>query len=101
MRALLDEQAGVDAVFAASDLTAIGALSVLAERGLDVPGDVALVGFDDLREARLSTPPLTTVRQPIEALGRTMAATLVDRLAGLPVERATVLPVGLVRRASA
>jgi DNA-binding LacI/PurR family transcriptional regulator len=101
MAQLLAAAPDLDAVFAASDLTAIGAIGVLTEHGLDVPGRVAVVGFDDVREAGLSRPPLTTVRQPIEQLGRTMAHVLLDRINGRPSERATVLPVKLVRRASA
>lgn len=101
MRELLRTAPDLDAVFAASDLTAIGAIGVLAEHGLDVPDRVAVVGFDDVREAGLSRPPLTTVRQPIEQLGRTMAHVLLDRINNRTSERATVLPVELVRRASA
>lgn len=92
---------GVDAVFCASDLTALGALQVLTDAGRRVPEDVALIGFDDVRDAQFSSPPLTTVRQPIRDLGRTMAQVLLDRLAGGSPPQATVLPVQLVRRASA
>lgn len=100
MRRLLAVAPDIDAVFAASDLTAIGAIGVLAEQGLDVPGQIAVVGFDDVREAGLARPPLSTVRQPIEQLGRTMARVLLNRINGRATERATVLPVELVRRAS-
>ena len=58
-----------DAVFAASDIMAIGALRALREAGLRVPEDVAVVGFDDLPQAARTEPPLTTVRQPIYRLG--------------------------------
>jgi DNA-binding LacI/PurR family transcriptional regulator len=92
--------AGVDAVFCASDLTALGALKTLTEAGKRVPEDVALVGFDDVRDAQFSNPPLTTVRQPIRDLGRTMAQVLLDRIAGRSPQQATVLPVQLVDRAS-
>lgn len=101
MADLLAATPDIDAVFAASDLTALGAMRVLAERGLEVPGDVAVVGFDDLREAGLSRPPLTTIRQPIEQLGRTMARVLLDRLGGRVTAQGTVLPIELVERASA
>lgn len=101
MAELLDRAPDLDAVFAASDLTALGALHVLAERGVEVPGAVAVVGFDDVRDAELSRPPLTTIRQPIERLGRTMARVLLARLAGEPADRGTVLPIELVERASA
>ena len=110
MTELLDRGVGFDGLFAASDLTALGAIRVLTERGRTVPEEVAVVGFDDVREASLATPPLTTVRQPIEELGTTMARTLLRRLGGTPeageaagdvAERATVLPVELIRRLSA
>ncbi len=89
-----------DALFAASDLTALGAMQMLGERGLQVPADIAVVGFDDVRAALFTTPALTTVRQPIDQLGRTMARVLLDRIndAGAPL--CTVLPVELVCRGS-
>jgi DNA-binding LacI/PurR family transcriptional regulator len=101
MAALLDADPRIDAVFAASDLTALGAMQTLAERGRSVPGEVAVVGFDDVREAQLASPPLTTIRQPIEDLGRTMARVLLARVAGTEAPRTTVLPVEVVRRDSA
>ncbi|MFE1858667.1 LacI family DNA-binding transcriptional regulator [Streptomyces anandii] len=115
MRELLDRCPDLDAVFAANDLTASGALRVLRERGLRVPEDVAVVGFDDmLPVAEQTDPPLTTVRQDIEEMGRLMARLLLrglDRgdgdtgrageaaVGGAP--RSVVLPTTLVRRASA
>jgi DNA-binding LacI/PurR family transcriptional regulator len=101
MAALLDADPQIDAVFAASDLTALGAMQTLSERGRAVPADVAVVGFDDVREAQLATPPLTTIRQPIDELGRTMARVLLARVAGTEAKLTTVLPVEVVRRDSA
>jgi len=101
MRRLLAAEPEVDGVFAASDLMAIGALRTLVEAGRKVPDDVALVGFDDASEAQLAVPPLTTIRQPLEDLGHTMARVLLERVAGVEVDRRTVLPTELVRRASA
>lgn len=101
MARLLDAEPDLDAVFAASDLTAHGALQVLAERGRRVPDEVAVVGFDDVRLAELAIPPLTTIRQPIEELGRRMAEVLVARVNGAYPEHATVLPTEVVRRRSA
>jgi DNA-binding LacI/PurR family transcriptional regulator len=66
-----------------------------------VPDDVAVVGFDDAGEAQLAVPPLTTVRQPLEELGRTMTRVLLARVSGAAVEARTVLPTELVHRASA
>ncbi|TPQ17422.1 LacI family DNA-binding transcriptional regulator [Streptomyces sporangiiformans] len=119
MRELLDRCPELDAVFAANDLMASGALRVLRERGRRVPEDVALIGFDDmLPVAEQTDPPLTTVRQDIEEMGRLMARLLLrglDRrsatepaaagsvaqsgLVGAP--SSVVLPTTLVRRASA
>jgi DNA-binding LacI/PurR family transcriptional regulator len=101
MAQLLDADPDVDGVFAASDLTALGAMEVIGARGLRVPEDIAIVGFDDVREATLTHPPITTVRQPIEEVGRTMARKLLDRISGVAVERTTVLPVEVVSRLSA
>ena len=58
-------------------------------------------GFDDVREATLTTPPLTTVRQPVNELGRTMARTLLARIDGEAMVPTTILPVELIRRESA
>lgn len=68
-----------DAIFCSNDLMALGALQALRERGLSVPGDVALVGFDDLPVARTTTPMLTSVAQPIQEMADT-AVRLVLRL---------------------
>jgi DNA-binding LacI/PurR family transcriptional regulator len=101
MRQLLRTDPDVDGVFAASDLMAIGAMRALHEAGRKVPADVAVVGFDDVREATLTAPPLTTVRQPVNELGRTMARTLLARIEGEPMVPTTILPVELIRRDSA
>jgi DNA-binding LacI/PurR family transcriptional regulator len=80
MRTLLERRPGLDAVFAASDSMAVAAMGVLQERGLRVPEDVAVVGFDDSPIALTTRPQLTTVRQPIEAMGREMARLLLHRI---------------------
>jgi DNA-binding LacI/PurR family transcriptional regulator len=101
MAALLDADPAIDAVFAASDLTALGAMRTLTAGGRVVPHDVAIVGFDDVREAQLASPALTTIRQPIDELGRTMARVLLARIDQSEASHTTVLPIELVRRASA
>ncbi|MEV7995593.1 LacI family DNA-binding transcriptional regulator [Streptomyces sp. NPDC086077] len=107
MRELLERHPDLDAVFAANDLMASGALRVLREAGRRVPEDVALVGFDDMLPiAEQTDPPLTTVRQDIEEMGRLMARLLLGRLRGgaEPEEDTApgvVLSTTLVRRASA
>lgn len=101
MRQLLAACPDLDAVFAASDLMAFGALRTLREAGRRVPEDVAVVGFDDAPIARQSDPPLTTVFQPIEEMGRQMAQLLVSRIRG--EQRATttiLLDTELIERAS-
>jgi DNA-binding LacI/PurR family transcriptional regulator len=100
MRNLLERAPHLDAVFAASDLMACGALRALRESGRRVPDDVAVVGFEDAVVARQTDPPLTTVHQPVEAMGREMARLLVGLIAGDPVDN-VVLDTRLVRRASA
>lgn len=109
MRELLERRPDIDAVFVANDLSASGALRVLREHGRRVPEDVAVIGFDDmLPVAEQTDPPLTTVRQDIEEMGRLMARLLlrgIDRrggeegLGGAP--SSVVLPTTLVRRVSA
>jgi len=98
---LLGAVPDVDAVFAASDLMALGALRALRELGRRVPDDVALVGFDDVPAAARADPPLTTVRQPVEAMGCRMAEMLLDRLDGVPdAAPSAVLTTQLVVRSS-
>ncbi|ANJ07634.1 MULTISPECIES: LacI family DNA-binding transcriptional regulator [Streptomyces] len=81
MRELLRRAPDVDAVFAASDVTAAGARQVLREAGRRIPEDVALVGYDDSAIARHMEPPLTSVRQPIEEMGRAMIDLLLTEIA--------------------
>ena len=88
-----------DAIFAANDTAAFGALRALAEVGLRVPDDVAVVGFDDIALARYSHPPLTTLRTPRRRLGTEVAVRLLTRLAG-EQPASLELPVSLVVRSS-
>ncbi|MER6984835.1 LacI family DNA-binding transcriptional regulator [Streptomyces carpinensis] len=94
MTRLLERAPDVDAVFAASDVTAAGARQVLRERGRRIPDDVALVGYDDSAIARHMDPPLTSVRQPIEEMGRAMIDLLLTEIA----DRRPPGPHGLERR---
>lgn len=101
MRELLAREPGLDAVFTASDPMAVGAMRVLKEHGRRIPEDVAIVGFDDSAYARHTDPPLTSVHQPLEAMGREMARLLVARIRGEPVgSSVVVLDTHLVTRAS-
>ncbi|WP_327722101.1 LacI family transcriptional regulator [Streptomyces sp. NBC_00490] len=100
MAALLADHPDVDAVFAANDNMAAGALRTLREAGRTIPADVSVVGFDDLTVAQFAEPPLTTVHQPIQALGREMARMLVSVVNGLD-PTPLILPTRLVVRSSA
>ncbi|MEU0836690.1 LacI family DNA-binding transcriptional regulator [Streptomyces sp. NPDC005969] len=101
MRDLLARRPDVDAVFAASDVMAAGARQVLREAGRRIPDDVALVGFDDSAVARHMDPALTSVRQPIEVMGREMTRLLLQEIAGEELERPQiVLPTELIVRDS-
>ncbi|GHJ47684.1 LacI family transcriptional regulator [Catellatospora sp. TT07R-123] len=77
---LLDSGQEPDAVFAYNDLVAIGAMRALHERGLRVPEDVAVIGFDDIEEGRFSSPTLTTISPDKESIGRLAVAALVARV---------------------
>lgn len=79
---LLDRRPGVDAIFAASDLMALGVLRALRRTGRRVPEDVAVIGFDDALIARHTEPPLTTVRQPIDEMGARTASELLTLIGG-------------------
>jgi len=86
------------AIFASSDQMALGVYEAVRQRGLRVPDDVSVVGFDDLPEVRWSSPPLTTVRQPLAEMGRLAARTVLrlaqgERIPSPRVELATELIV--------
>jgi LacI family transcriptional regulator len=82
MKGLLKLNPRPTAVFAANDLMAIGAMIALREEGLDIPDDIAVVGFDDIPAASLVNPPLTTIAQFPEQLGKRAAEMLLERLRG-------------------
>nr|WP_281352366.1 substrate-binding domain-containing protein [Phytoactinopolyspora alkaliphila] len=99
MAELLDRAPDVDAVFAASDLMASGALATLRERGRRVPEDVAVAGFDDSGLAAALDPPLTTMHQPFDRISAEMVTVLLDIIDGAP-RRSVTLPADLVVRES-
>lgn len=104
MAALLDRDPDLDAVFAANDQMALGAMSQLHARGIAIPGQVAVVGFDGLEEADFFTPSLTTVRQPLRELGKLAVRELLATIQGDASTRsvhALTLATELVVRASA
>jgi DNA-binding LacI/PurR family transcriptional regulator len=102
MSRLLEEVPLLNGVFAASDLMALGALSVLKRHGRRVPDDVALIGFDDIALAAESSPALTTIRQDTVQQGRRMAEVLLAEIDGRSAPGVgAVLPVELIIRESA
>lgn len=82
MNQLLDSGVTPDAVFAYNDLIAIGAMRVLSERGLRVPEDVAVVGFDDITEGRYGAVTLTTISPDKQTIARLAVRSVVNRLLG-------------------
>lgn len=82
MQHLLDASPRPTAVFARNDFTAMGAMSAARDRGLDIPGDIAIVGFDNVPLSAFTTPPLTTVEQPTAEQGRRAGQMLLDRIEG-------------------
>jgi DNA-binding LacI/PurR family transcriptional regulator len=100
---LFDAAGDIDGIFAASDLMAQGAMRELASRGLRVPEDVAIVGYDDLGVAERTTPPLTTVRQPVEEMAERATRLLLEQVDGHGSSRPmrVIIPPLLVRRDSA
>jgi DNA-binding LacI/PurR family transcriptional regulator len=99
--ALLDRGVAFDAIFAASDLIAIGAMRALEEAGLDVPRDVSVVGFDDIPAASLSHPPLTTIAQDYAKAGEMLVDTLLRSIRAQTAEAAMLPPRLIVRRSTA
>jgi LacI family transcriptional regulator len=81
MQTLLKKTQEFTAIFCFNDISAIGAIRALKDAGLSVPGDVSVVGFDDIQSAAYATPSLTTVRQPLTEMGRRGAQVLLERIA--------------------
>jgi signal transduction histidine kinase/DNA-binding LacI/PurR family transcriptional regulator/ActR/RegA family two-component response regulator len=101
VRVLLDERGvNFDAIVAANDQMALGAIDALRVRDIRVPRDIAIIGFDDITEARYSSPPLTTIRQPLRQQGRLAVEVLLRRLRGEHVDDFIMLPTELVVRRS-
>lgn len=86
-----------DAVFSSNDLMALGLLSALSEKGVRVPEDVSVVGFDDLAGSAYFQPPLTTVRQPFRELGAACVVALFDAIGGQAVRATRIKPELVVR----
>jgi DNA-binding LacI/PurR family transcriptional regulator len=92
---------GATAVFAANDLSALGVVNALTERGLRVPDDVSVVGFDDVRLSAFTSPPLTTIHQPAREIGELATRLLLELTSGRDVpEQLHLLEPRLVVRGS-
>lgn len=100
MIALLDKGVTIDAVFATSDPKAIGVMKAIKDRGLRIPQDISIMGFDDLPIASAVEPALTTVSQPIYDMGAAAADKLIDIIEGYDHSGTTIMPTSLVIRQS-
>ncbi|MBJ7445087.1 MAG: substrate-binding domain-containing protein [Sphingobium sp.] len=89
-----------DGLFAASDVVAMSLLSAATDNGLSVPGDLSIIGFDDIPMARLTSPPLTTVAQDIEGGARQLVDLLFRRLAGEDAGSISIAPRLVIRESS-
>src|SRR5690606_39061788 len=99
--ALEFEPGSATAIFAANDQMALGVIHGLSERGLRVPEDISVVGFDDLPDARHFLPPLTTVRQDFAALGALALSSIIAAIDGDDIEQHEMIAPNLKVRASA
>lgn len=99
LSALCDSGVAFDAVQASSDLLALTSIQVLRPRGLRVPADVAVIGYDDMPLSALANPPLSSIHQPVPQAGQVLVESLLALLAGETVPHHT-LPVHLVQRRS-
>ncbi|UJF20990.1 LacI family DNA-binding transcriptional regulator [Shewanella sp. OMA3-2] len=97
--ALLDKGVKFDAIFAASDLIAIGALRALKKRGVNVPEDVAIIGYDDIPVASFANPPLTTIKQNTQLAGEILVESVLKLIRGQEVSP-MLIPTNLVVRHS-
>src|SRR6202041_4153838 len=100
---LLARKQPFTALFAYNDISAIGSIRAFLEAGLHVPDDVSVVGFDDIQNSAYISPPLTTVRQPMQKMGGVAARTLLDQIEERMkyVPEITIEPELVVRRSSA
>jgi LacI family transcriptional regulator len=100
---LLERKQPFTALFAYNDISAIGSICAFQEAGLRVPDDISVVGFDDIQSAAYTSPPLTTVRQPLIKMGEIAARTLLGRIEEQMkyVPEIVIQPELVVRRSSA
>jgi LacI family transcriptional regulator len=100
-RALLSLPQPPTAVFSSNDVMAFGIMEAARDRGLSIPGDLSIIGFDDIAQASLVYPQLTTIRQPLEEMGRVATRMLLELIADPQADvRSVTLPTSLVVRGS-
>ena len=80
MEAILNKMDGLDAVFASNDLIAIGAMEAIGNKGLKIPGDISIIGFDGINISKFTKPKLSTYQQPIYDIGKAAANLLINRI---------------------
>jgi LacI family transcriptional regulator len=101
VQVLLERDLGLTAVFATNDLMAIGAIFALRQAGLRVPEDVSVIGFDNILQASVMVPPLTTIEQSVNDLGQASVRLLLDQILKRTAEPACLtMPSSLVVRES-
>jgi transcriptional regulator, LacI family len=99
---LLDRDPQITAIFAMSDEMVMGSMEILAQRGLRIPLDISIIGFDDILPLHLFSPPITAIRQPVEEMGERALEVLLDTDWDDPEARKSVhiVPVTLIERSS-
>lgn len=101
MEKLLDLESRPTAVFVAGDQMAIGAIEAIHERGLRVPEDISVIGYDDIEMIKYITPKLTTIRQDTDEIGEAAAELLIEQMTAKErLAERRVIPVKLIERAS-
>jgi LacI family sucrose operon transcriptional repressor len=100
IEAALDENPDCDAIFCTSDLIAAQVIQVCNKRGKRIPEDIKLVGFDDVKLSRLTSPTITTIRQPIREIVAQAIDTIIAANAHQEVKQSVIFPVSLVKRES-
>jgi LacI family sucrose operon transcriptional repressor len=100
LSSLFDNHKHLDGIFASSDIIAMNIIKLATARGISIPDDLKLIGYDDISFAELSNPALTTIRQPIKEMSRLAVELLLKQINGEPVDKEHTLPVTLVERSS-
>lgn len=97
---LLEQYPDIDGIFASGDILAMNVIKVCMSKGIDIPGRIKLIGYDDIEMASLVSPALTTIRQPLEEIAKRAVQLLDGLIRGEEVQHDNVLPVTLVERST-